>query len=221
MTGEQVGAWLIATVFAFFLSSIPTGYIVGKIFFQKDIRLYGSHNVGATNAFRIFGIKSGVFVAIFDHLKGIIPLALLLLLTPDSNWIYPTAAICSVLGHIFSPFLKFKGGKGVSTAAGALLMLSWLAYLVCFVLLLILLSFKIRIVSVWSLAGSFLSIFMLILLAILSGNDILPQFLIVPYEYLLFITAIVLVVVRHKDNIVRLINKEEKPISHEGIGGFD
>lgn len=111
---------------AFAVGSIPTGYIVGKQVKKIDIRQHGSGNVGATNVFRVIGKKWGTIVLICDILKGWIaaaiistaPDAFVTLSHPLKQLLFGGAAIC---GHTFSPWLKFKGGKGVATAAGALL----------------------------------------------------------------------------------------------------
>lgn len=111
---------------AYLLGSIPTGYMVGKRVKKIDIRQHGSGNVGATNVFRVMGKKWGAIVLICDILKGTAATAIIAtapdafvnLSHPLKQLLFGGAAIC---GHTFSPWLKFKGGKGVATAAGALL----------------------------------------------------------------------------------------------------
>lgn len=109
---------------AFLIGSFPTAYLVSRYAKGIDIRQHGSGNVGATNVFRVMGKKYGFFVFGIDFLKGAVAIFLTWLLWPDSAahsvldvWI----GLGSILGHVFSPFLRFKGGKGVATGAGVLL----------------------------------------------------------------------------------------------------
>ncbi len=117
---------ILWALLAFLAGSIPSAYLVAKYVKGIDIREHGSGNVGATNVFRVVGKKWGVVVFLLDALKGWIA-AVIIATSPDAfvNLTYPLkqllfggAAIC---GHTFTPWLKFKGGKGVATAAGALL----------------------------------------------------------------------------------------------------
>ncbi len=109
---------------AFLIGSFPTAYLVSRYAKGIDIRQHGSGNVGATNVFRVMGKKYGLFVFGVDFLKGATAVFLTWLLWPDPAahgvldvWI----GFGSILGHVFSPFLRFKGGKGVATGAGVLL----------------------------------------------------------------------------------------------------
>lgn len=118
---------------AYMLGSIPTAVIVSKRVFGFDIREKGSGNMGSTNAMRIMGWKWGLFVQIIDLLKGLVAVliagAIMFTVPPQSTqaWynipylIKIIAGLVAILGHIFSIFVKFKGGKGVNTAAGMLL----------------------------------------------------------------------------------------------------
>jgi len=131
-------------VFAFLLGSIPFGIFVGRVFFRSDIRAAGSGNIGAANALRTYGRKAGLAVLALDALKGALAIATawnLWLHVPlwiDVNgvridasatdgpiWaLVPLAGFAAVLGHCYSPWLRFRGGKGVATYLGALLALS-------------------------------------------------------------------------------------------------
>ena len=109
---------------AFLAGSTPTAYLAGRSFKRIDIRQYGSGNVGATNAFRVLGKKIGAFVFIIDFLKGSLPVFFLPLLLP-ANHLDPKEAglwigTGAIAGHVFTPFLGFKGGKGIATGAGVL-----------------------------------------------------------------------------------------------------
>jgi glycerol-3-phosphate acyltransferase PlsY len=113
---------------AFLAGSIPFGLIVGRVFFHTDIRTSGSGNIGAANALRTYGRGGGAAVLVLDALKGFLPVYAVMALTPAGPQQPVTAAAAAflaVLGHCFSPWLGFKGGKGVATWLGALLALSW------------------------------------------------------------------------------------------------
>ena len=115
---------LLTMLAAYLLGSIPTSYLVGKFIAGMDLREHGSRNLGATNVFRVLGWKYAIPVALIDVAKGGAPVALF---GPWSGlgggWAAAFGA-AAVLGHVFSPFVGFKGGKGVATAAGMFLALA-------------------------------------------------------------------------------------------------
>jgi glycerol-3-phosphate acyltransferase PlsY len=126
----------VLLVGSYLLGSIPFGYLAGRLR-GIDIRQAGSGNVGATNAVRVLGKAYGYPVFALDFLKGFAAVTISMLMAPGRppEWNLPDlfgvlAAVSSVLGHSYSPWLKFKGGKGVATSAGALLALTPLATLV-------------------------------------------------------------------------------------------
>lgn len=114
-------------VLAFLVGSIPFGVLVGRIFFNTDIRTSGSGNIGAANALRTYGKRAGVAVLVLDALKGFVPVWTATALFGDSHWPAVGAAIAALVGHCYSPWLGGRGGKGVATHLGALLALSPLA----------------------------------------------------------------------------------------------
>ena len=117
-----MGNFPIYALFAFCLGTIPTAYWAGKLLKNIDIRTCGSGNVGATNAFRVLGKGPGIAVFILDLLKGALPVYLFTVYGTASEPVLPMVVGCAaVLGHVFTPFLGFKGGKGVATGAGVLL----------------------------------------------------------------------------------------------------
>ena len=114
----------LALLLAFFSGSIPTAYLMGRIR-GIDIRRHGSGNVGATNAFRVLGKEWGIACLLFDMLKGWAPVFLLASVRfapawPPLGWAW-ALGLAAILGHMFSPFVGFKGGKGVATSLGVLL----------------------------------------------------------------------------------------------------
>ena len=111
-------AWLAP---AYLLGSVPTSYLVARLAAGVDLRTVGSKNLGATNLFRLLGLKAAAPVAAFDVAKGAAPVLAYLALTREPSWWALVVGAAAVLGHVFSPFVGFKGGKGVATAAGVFL----------------------------------------------------------------------------------------------------
>lgn len=185
---------------AFLLGSFPTAYIVAKKIKGIDIRQHGSGNVGATNAFRVLGKKWGIFVFAVDFFKGALPVILAkLCLSIDATLLGGVAlliGVCAILGHIFSPFLGFRGGKGVATGAGVLLTsfpaLFFISALVWYT------TFKLfRMVSLSSLIA-LLSMF---ILSLFVTSDHLAQGL--------FLALLILISWSHRSNIQRILRGEE------------
>ncbi|KRK91834.1 glycerol-3-phosphate 1-O-acyltransferase PlsY [Companilactobacillus futsaii] len=125
---------LICAILAYLIGSFPTAYLVGKIFFHKNIFEYGSGNVGTTNAYRVFGKYAGTLVLIIDILKGTLGALMPVFFRLDHHWVL-FVGICAVIGHCFSIFLKFRGGKAVATSAGILLAYNPLLFTICFIVL--------------------------------------------------------------------------------------
>lgn len=190
--------YILAAVIAYLIGSIPSGLILGKLFWHTDLREYGSHNIGATNAWRTLGKGAGIAVFIADSLKGQAGVALGLVLAGT-----PLAAVLgglfAIIGHSFSIFLGFHGGKGVATSLGVLTMLmgdvTFIVFVVWFTIV-----YMTRYVSLGSVVAGFLTP----ILAALYGY---------PMEYVLFtVIAAILVIVRHRENIKRLMNGTENKI---------
>jgi acyl phosphate:glycerol-3-phosphate acyltransferase len=118
----------VALVASYFLGAIPTSYLVGRIFRGIDLRQHGSRNLGATNLFRTLGWRFAVPAGLFDIAKGAIPVLLFAPMASPSRLIALACGACAVLGHVFSIFVRFRGGKGVATAAGVMLGLAPLAF---------------------------------------------------------------------------------------------
>jgi acyl phosphate:glycerol-3-phosphate acyltransferase len=120
--------WLLAS---YLIGAIPTSYLVGKVFRGIDLREYGSRNLGATNLYRTLGWKFAIPVGLFDVAKGAVPVLAFGGLAPPSIPQFPVlCGVSAVMGHVFSIFVGFKGGKGVATAAGMVMALAPLAFLV-------------------------------------------------------------------------------------------
>ena len=111
-------AWLAP---AYLLGSIPTSYLVARLAAGVDLRQHGSKNLGATNLFRLLGWRAAVPVAAFDVAKGAVPVLAYLAVTREPSWWALVVGSAAVVGHVFSPFVSFRGGKGVATATGVFL----------------------------------------------------------------------------------------------------
>jgi glycerol-3-phosphate acyltransferase PlsY len=187
--------YLIAT---FLVSGIPFGLLYVKIFHKKDVRTVGSGNIGATNVLRAAGAGIALLTAVSDILKSFIPVILARKFFPGS--LYPYLVwMTAVLGHCFSPYLKLKGGKGVSTFFGGLLALEPLAALITFVIWVLVIA-----VSQYVSLGSMIASAVPFITFLIKGatTDILVISFLLP----------LVIVYRHKDNIRRLLNKTENKL---------
>lgn len=118
-------------ILAYLIGSFPTGVLVGKIFYHKDIRDYGSHNIGTTNTFRVLGPKAGTIVFLVDFFKGTLATCLPMIFQLGRHDLCLVFGAAAIFGHAFSIFLKFKGGKAVATTAGFLLGYNVHFFLLC------------------------------------------------------------------------------------------
>jgi glycerol-3-phosphate acyltransferase PlsY len=194
---------------AYLIGSIPFGYLVGRLFFHTDIRKQGSGNIGAMNALRTLGTRGAAVVLLLDALKGFVPTLWALNvfngfldtpgLPPGGQVIASLVATGTVLGHCFSPWLRFRGGKGVATTFGAVFALCWPAGLVA-VGGWVGGAAITRYSSVGSMVGSVLAP---VALWIFTGS--LP-------ETAFGVVAALVVLLRHRDNIARLRTGAESRI---------
>lgn len=202
----QIIKIIIAIAASYLIGSIPTAYIFGRVLKNIDIRKFGSGNVGATNAFRVLGFTPGIFVLLIDTLKGVLGVILVASFfkqTIISQELYfIILGMGSVCGHIWTIFLKGKGGKGMATSLGALIGLA------------------IKIPSLWIIFISVICVWILVFfitrfvsLASVLSVMILPIFLIIFKESKELISMAfllcILIVFRHKSNINRLLHKKE------------
>lgn len=195
-------------IIAYLLGSIPSGVWIGKIFFQKDIRQFGSGNTGTTNTFRVLGKKAGTVVLLMDILKG--TLATFLPTFFGVTAINPLVfGVAAVLGHTFPIFAHFKGGKAVATSAGIILSYNpqFFAYSAFIFIILLYLTSMVSLTSMISSVLITLSTFLLPF----TIPVILPKI-----DWLLTGIALSLTIfifVRHKDNIKRIKDGTESRIS--------
>ena len=177
---------------SYLIGSIPFGYILTKIFLKKDIRNIGSGNIGATNALRTGNKLIGYSTLILDILKGVIPIIFIKFNYPEYIYI---SSLSVFIGHVFPFWLKFKGGKGVATYLGILFCINYI-FGFLFIITWLLLYFISKYSSLSSLTAS-LSI-PVYLVFFLEGENII-----------FFMIMFILIFFTHRENVKRLINKEE------------
>ncbi len=201
MNIEQMIPWL-SVVIAYLLGSIPTSYIIGKLFFQKDIRQSGSGNTGATNTLRTFGTKAGVIVLLIDILKGAAAIWVGKAMSQgitSAGQIHLLVSLCGlavILGHIYSIFLGFKGGKGVATAGGVFLAMSPITLMMCLVLFLYVV-YSTKYVSVGSMLAALAFLLIELIYQYIMNFPNLPRLV-------LTLLVVAMIFYRHKENIRRL-----------------
>ncbi len=196
---------LLIPLVAYILGSIPFGLILAKLFGRTDVRKEGSGNIGATNVARVAGPVAGILTLILDVAKGSAAVLLAPRLSQDSATWMMIAALAALAGHCFPIWLKFKGGKGVATAAGMFLVLCPLAFLGSVILFVLVVAFW-RYVSLGSISAA-------------AAMPLLMYFLWAPrHAPPLVITfgslaAAVLIVCKHAGNIRRLAEGVEPKFS--------
>jgi len=195
---------------AYLIGATPTSYVAGKLGRRIDLREHGSKNLGATNVYRVLGWAYAIPVALIDVAKGAIPVVILGPWANGPAWFTVALGLAAVVGHIFSPYVRFKGGKGVATAAGMFLALTPLAVAI---------SIPIWIFALW-LSG-YVSV------ASLTVAALFPVWvrLTVPDQPYTFWAAVVLAVIifySHRHNIRRLREGTENRFrTRRGVGVSD
>ncbi|MCX5712028.1 MAG: glycerol-3-phosphate 1-O-acyltransferase PlsY [Candidatus Omnitrophica bacterium] len=205
--------WIIlAITVSYFIGSIPTAYIFGRVIKGIDIRKFGSGNMGATNAWRILGKRTGIIVLLIDILKGAIALYLVWrfivgrALNIPADFLLILCGMSCIFGHIWTVFLGFKGGKGIATTLGVLIGLAAIIPGLRLVLGLVILTwfvvfFALKIISVSSVVAA----------------ASLPIFMILIYRSLFLVLSSmvlsIIVILRHKTNLKRFFQGKEPRFS--------
>lgn len=187
---------------SYLIGSIPTGYIIVKLFTGQDIRTIGSGSTGATNVKRVMGKKWFFIVMLLDALKGALPVVLTgLFATALAHLgVLPVlAAVCAILGHSKSVFLNFTGGKSVASGVGTLMALNWQAGLI--------------IAAVWGIVtwvSKYVSLGSIVALAL---SPLIMWFLNAPIAYIVYaLIAAIYVIYLHRENITRLKEGRENKV---------
>ncbi len=184
-------------LFSYLLGSVPTGYLIAKRVMHIDIREHGSGNPGAANVYRTVGKWPGIATFVIDAFKGFVPVCLARYYCPEYYWVAIVCGVIAILGHMWTIYLKFRGGKGVATSAGVFAALLPIPTAIAF------LSFVIC-VALWGRIsiGSICACVVLPLCSYFIGNH--------PMSVNLMVTAIgALVIYKHVPNIKRLLAQKE------------
>ncbi|MDA8937396.1 glycerol-3-phosphate 1-O-acyltransferase PlsY [Candidatus Pelagibacter sp.] len=184
--------YLIVAIISYLMGSIPFGFILTKVFLNKDIREIGSGNIGATNALRTGSKLIGYATLILDIAKAIVPVIYIKINFPELIYI---ASLCAFLGHVFPIWLRFKGGKGVATYVGILFSINIILGIIF--------------MACWGLV---FFIFKYSSLSSIVGALSIPLYLFITGEsnsVIFFTIMFILIFFTHRENIKRLKNKEE------------
>ncbi len=189
--------WILVPILSYLLGSIPFGKMLAHWVAETDITRRGSGNIGATNVAREIGVKWGILTLFLDGLKGFLPCLLSALLFPQFELFQAVAGLSALLGHQYSIYLRFRGGKGFATALGVYLFLSPVACLIS-LLAFVVAVWRWRFVSVGSMVSA--SIVPLVLLGFGKPGALTTTTLIMA----------ILIVINHRDNLHRLAKGQER-----------
>ena len=196
---------IVMLILSYLIGAFPSGLIIGKLFFKKDIRQYGSGNTGATNSFRVLGRPAGFIVTFLDIFKGFITVFFPLWFPVHADGVISTfftngliVGLFAILGHVYPIYLKFNGGKGVATSAGVVLGVNPILLLILAIIFFSVLKIF-KYVSLSSIIAA---------ISCVIGSIIIHDYI------LLAVSGIVsiILIIRHKSNIVRIFKGEEPKI---------
>lgn len=207
-------AYIIIAVIAYLIGSINFGVIISKKMAGFDVREKGSGNAGSTNVLRTVGKKAAAITLVCDILKGIISVLIAVFAGKFVKDVSPAilvelSAIFVILGHTFPVFFNFKGGKGVATGLGILLIINWKIGLICLIFALAIMALT-RMVSLGSISAA-----VLFAVLVVFAGDFRNAF-IVEFEFSFVIFAIILaglVIFNHRSNLKRIMNGTENKLS--------
>lgn len=200
----------VMLLLAYVIGATPTSYVAGKLGRKIDLREHGSRNLGATNVYRVLGWGYAIPVALIDVAKGAIPVAILGPWANGPAWFTVALGLAAVVGHIFSPYVRFKGGKGMATATGMFLALTPLAVAI---------SLPIWIFTLW-LSGyvSVASLTVAALFPVWVRLTVPDQ----PYTFWAAVVLALIIVYSHRHNIGRLREGTENRFrTRRGVGPSD
>lgn len=206
--------YILIAIIAYLIGSVNFSVIFSKKFAGFDVREKGSGNAGTTNMLRSVGKKAAAITLICDILKGVVAIGIAILLgyIPDMNkeLLLQIAGVAVILGHTFPVFFGFKGGKGVATSLGVLLLSNWQIGLICLVFALVLMILT-RMVSVGSCAAAIL--FPVLTLFINEHYTVLTEGKSGNVYFIYSVILAIIVLFNHRENIKRLLNGTENKIS--------
>ncbi|MFA5375306.1 MAG: glycerol-3-phosphate 1-O-acyltransferase PlsY [Dehalococcoidia bacterium] len=198
-------------IIGYLLGAIPFGVIIGKILRGIDVREYGSGSMGMTNVMRTVGAKAGLIVLILDVLKGAVAVALAWAIfhsAPDSTvyWGQMAGGAAAVVGHSWPVYIGFRGGRGIATAFGAIMVVSWPMGLICLATFLLMVAIF-RYISLGSIMAA-IALVVAMVISYVSDWE--------PVAYLTFALVVApIVIFRHRGNIKRLLSRTEPKIGQK------
>ncbi|HCV7809825.1 TPA: glycerol-3-phosphate 1-O-acyltransferase PlsY [Staphylococcus aureus] len=196
---------IVMLLLSYLIGAFPSGFVIGKLFFKKDIRQFGSGNTGATNSFRVLGRPAGFLVTFLDIFKGFITVFFPLWLPVHADGPISTfftngliVGLFAILGHVYPVYLKFKGGKAVATSAGVVLGVNPILLLILAIIFFIVLKIF-KYVSLASIVAA---------ICCVIGSLIIQDYILLVVSFLVSI----ILIIRHRSNIARIFRGEEPKI---------
>lgn len=196
---------IVMLLLSYLIGAFPSGFVIGKIFFKKDIRQFGSGNTGATNSFRVLGRPAGFLVTFLDIFKGFITVFFPLWLPVHADGPISTfftngliVGLFAILGHVYPIYLKFQGGKAVATSAGVVLGVNPILLLILAIIFFVVLKIF-KYVSLASIVGA---------ICCVIGSLIIQDYILLVVSFLVSI----ILIIRHRSNIARIFRGEEPKI---------
>ncbi|HEJ8938941.1 TPA: glycerol-3-phosphate 1-O-acyltransferase PlsY [Staphylococcus aureus] len=196
---------IVMLLLSYIIGAFPSGFVIGKLFFKKDIRQFGSGNTGATNSFRVLGRPAGFLVTFLDIFKGFITVFFPLWLPVHADGPISTfftngliVGLFAILGHVYPVYLKFQGGKAVATSAGVVLGVNPILLLILAIIFFIVLKIF-KYVSLASIVAA---------ICCVIGSLIIQDYILLVVSFLVSI----ILIIRHRSNIARIFRGEEPKI---------
>ncbi|HDJ6240862.1 TPA: glycerol-3-phosphate 1-O-acyltransferase PlsY [Staphylococcus aureus] len=196
---------IVMLLLSYLIGAFPSGFVIGKLFFKKDIRQFGSGNTGATNSFRVLGRPAGFLVTFLDIFKGFITVFFPLWLPVHADGPISTfftngliVGLCAILGHVYPVYLKFQGGKAVATSAGVVLGVNPILLLILAIIFFVVLKIF-KYVSLASIVAA---------ICCVIGSLIIQDYILLVVSFLVSI----ILIIRHRSNIARIFRDEEPKI---------
>lgn len=196
---------IVMLLLSYLIGAFPSGFVIGKLFFKKDIRQFGSGNTGATNSFRVLGRPAGFLVTFLDIFKGFITVFFPLWLPVHADGPISTfftngliVGLFAILGHVYPVYLKFQGGKAVATSAGVVLGVNPILLLILAIIFFIVLKIF-KYVSLASIVAA---------ICCVIGSLIIQDYILLVVSFLVSI----ILIIRHRSNIARMFRGEEPKI---------
>ncbi|HDH4182166.1 TPA: glycerol-3-phosphate 1-O-acyltransferase PlsY [Staphylococcus aureus] len=196
---------IVMLLLSYLIGAFPSGFVIGKLFFKKDIRQFGSGNTGATNSFRVLGRPAGFLVTFLDIFKGLITVFFPLWLPVHADGPISTfftngliVGLFAILGHVYPVYLKFQGGKAVATSAGVVLGVNPILLLILAIIFFIVLKIF-KYVSLASIVAA---------ICCVIGSLIIQDYILLVVSFLVSI----ILIIRHRSNIARIFRGEEPKI---------